>query len=132
VKLHIEERLGKVFLPDSYGYRPRRSAHDAVGITRQENRNRFDFLGFEFQVRGSKCSASGRLFNNFLPAVSSDALKRIKYKIKWEWNLRRPSDLTLERIAEFYNPVIRGWFNYYGKFYASRIRRGLTEIAWRI
>ena len=92
-------------------------------VMRQENRNRFDFLGFEFQVRGSKCSASGRIFNNFLPAVSNAALKQMKYKIKWEWNLRRRSGFTLEQIAEFYNPVIRGWFNYYGKFYASRMER---------
>ena len=34
VKLQIEERLEKVFLPDSYGYRPGKSAFDAVSITR--------------------------------------------------------------------------------------------------
>ena len=35
VKLQIEARLDALFLPDSYGYRPMKSAHDAVGETRK-------------------------------------------------------------------------------------------------
>jgi retron-type reverse transcriptase len=35
VKQLIERDLDPIFLPDSYGYRPRKSALDAVGVTRQ-------------------------------------------------------------------------------------------------
>ena len=35
VKQLIEADLDSIFLPDSYGYRPRKSALDAVGVTRQ-------------------------------------------------------------------------------------------------
>ena len=35
VKQIIEPDLDPVFLPDSYGYRPRKSALDAVGVTRE-------------------------------------------------------------------------------------------------
>ena len=35
VKMHIESRLESIFHPDSYGYRPKRSAHDAVKVTRE-------------------------------------------------------------------------------------------------
>jgi len=35
VKLVIEPTLEKVFLPDSYGYRPNKSALDALGVTRK-------------------------------------------------------------------------------------------------
>jgi RNA-directed DNA polymerase len=35
VKQLIEPDLDPIFLPDSYGYRPRKSALDAVGVTRQ-------------------------------------------------------------------------------------------------
>lgn len=35
VKLFLERKLEAVFHPDSYGYRPRRSAHDALEVTRQ-------------------------------------------------------------------------------------------------
>ena len=35
VKLYLEQMLDPKFHPDSYGYRPRRSAHDALEVTRQ-------------------------------------------------------------------------------------------------
>ena len=35
VKQMIEAELEPIFLPDSYGYRPGKSALDAVGVTRQ-------------------------------------------------------------------------------------------------
>ena len=35
VKLYIEPAIDRCFHPDSYGYRPRRSAHDALAVTRQ-------------------------------------------------------------------------------------------------
>ena len=35
VKNRIEERLEKVFHPNSYGYRPGKSAHDALAVTRR-------------------------------------------------------------------------------------------------
>jgi len=31
----LEEKLEPIFHPDSYGYRPGRSAHDALAVTRQ-------------------------------------------------------------------------------------------------
>lgn len=35
IKLHLESLLEPRFHPDSYGYRPGRSAHDALEVTRQ-------------------------------------------------------------------------------------------------
>lgn len=35
VKLIIEPELEKIFLSDSYGYRPGKSAHDAISVTRK-------------------------------------------------------------------------------------------------
>jgi RNA-directed DNA polymerase len=35
VKTHLEPELEKHFHPDSYGYRPGKSALDAVGMARQ-------------------------------------------------------------------------------------------------
>ena len=34
-KMHIEPQVEPVFHPDSYGYRPNKSAHEAIGVTRQ-------------------------------------------------------------------------------------------------
>ena len=35
VKLVLEPKLEPLFYPDSYGYRPNKSALDAVGVTRK-------------------------------------------------------------------------------------------------
>ncbi|MDR1139329.1 MAG: hypothetical protein LBK93_01760 [Rickettsiales bacterium] len=35
VKLTFEPKVEPYFLPDSYGYRPNKSALDAIGMTRQ-------------------------------------------------------------------------------------------------
>ncbi|MCY1225037.1 Group II intron, maturase-specific domain [compost metagenome] len=40
----------------------------------------------------------------------------------WQWSCRSPA--TLAELAEQANPVIRGWWNYYGAFY-RRAMRGL-------
>lgn len=34
VKMQLEPKIEPHFHPDSYGYRPRKSAHDAIGMTR--------------------------------------------------------------------------------------------------
>lgn len=50
VKTVLEPVLEPVFLPDSYGYRPRKSALDAIAITR-ERCWRYDWV-LEFDIRG--------------------------------------------------------------------------------
>ncbi len=50
VKQLIEPDLDPIFLPDSYGYRPRKSALDAVGVTR-ERCWKYDWV-LEFDVKG--------------------------------------------------------------------------------
>ena len=50
VKLVIEPTLEQVFLPDSYGYRPGKSALDAVGVTRKRCWQ-YDWV-LEFDIKG--------------------------------------------------------------------------------
>jgi len=50
VKQLIEPDLDPVFLPDSYGYRPRKSALDAIGVTRKRCWQ-YDWL-LEFDIKG--------------------------------------------------------------------------------
>ena len=49
-KLVLELQLDPKFHPSSYGYRPGKSAHDAIGATRQQCW-KFDFV-LEFDIRG--------------------------------------------------------------------------------
>jgi len=50
VKQLMEPELDSIFLADSYGYRPRKSALDAVGVTRQRCW-RYDWV-LEFDIKG--------------------------------------------------------------------------------
>jgi RNA-directed DNA polymerase len=60
------------------------------------------------------------MFLSFLPAISRDALKDKGRVIRgWRIHLRTTSDLA--GLAEWMNPVVRGWMNYYGRFYRAEM-----------
>ena len=79
----------------------------------------FDYLGYTFRPRRSK-NRWGKYFINFSPAISNKAAKAIRDEAKrWRWHLR--SDKHLEDLARMFNPIIRGWISYYGRFYKSAL-----------
>jgi group II intron reverse transcriptase/maturase len=79
----------------------------------------FDFLGYTFRARRAK-SKDGRFFISFLPAVSDTAAKAVRQQIR-RWRLHLWTSNGLRDIAAFVNPIVRGWINYYGRFYRSRL-----------
>jgi RNA-directed DNA polymerase len=87
---------------------------------------RFDFLGYTFRPRGA-LSRRGVLFTSFCPAVSDDAAKAIRQQIK-RWRLHLWSGQTLTDLAREINPIVRGWLNYYGRFYRSWLIQSLRRI----
>jgi RNA-directed DNA polymerase len=78
----------------------------------------FDFLGHTFRARLAK----GRrgYFASFSPAISDKARKAVGQTIRG-WHLRRHTGSNLAAIAAQINPVVRGWFGYYGAFYRSEL-----------
>ena len=64
------------------------------------------------------------LFISFLPGVSNKAAKSIRATIRsWRLGATR-NNQSLEEIAKFVNPFVRGWVNYYGRFYKSALTPG--------
>jgi RNA-directed DNA polymerase len=80
---------------------------------------KFDFLGFTFQPRLTKFR-EGKYGVNFSPAVSAKAVKSMRRTIRG-WCLHRQSDKSLLDFSRMFNPVIRGWHNYYGSFRRSAL-----------
>ena len=88
---------------------------------------KFDFLGYTFEPRRAR-NRWGKFFVSFLPARSDKAGKRIRATIRG-WELpRKWGNRTLEDIALLVNPCVRGWLNYYGRYYRSVIVRELRYL----
>jgi group II intron reverse transcriptase/maturase len=87
----------------------------------------FDFLGYTFQPRRAK-NRYGKFFVSFLPAISAKAAKAIRETIR-EWRLASTrNNQSLEDLAQLINPVVRGWMNYYGRYYRSKCVQVLRHV----
>ena len=96
----------------------------------------FDFLGYTFKDRWIQNPNTKVMFLGFNPAVSKIAIKSMRAKTR-QLNIRNRTDLTLEQIARFYNPIIRGWLEYYGQYGKAALNPVLRHInlslmAWAI
>jgi len=90
----------------------------------------FDFLGYTFRPRVTK-GRGGAYFVGFNPALSRTARNSINTTIR-EWRILHNPTVTLAEIAQFINPVVRGWIHYYGKFFPSALRPALTHLDERL
>jgi hypothetical protein len=100
---------------------------------RPNEKSSFDFLGYSFRNRLCK-NKSGVYFTGFTPAVSKSAAKSFRTKIRMR--VIEMKTISLVKLADVLNPIIRGWMNYFMKFNKSEaIRKGinyvnLTLIRW--
>lgn len=58
---------------------------------------------------------------NFSPAVCRDALKTMRQTVR-NWHLQLKCDKELNDLSNMFNPILRGWLNYYGRFYPSALK----------
>ena len=77
----------------------------------------FTFLGYTFRARKARAK-NGSYFCSFLPAISAEALKAKSDRLR-TMRIHRRTDLSLEDLAEWLNPITAGWINYYGRFYRT-------------
>jgi RNA-directed DNA polymerase len=86
----------------------------------------FTFLGYTFQARAAT-DRRGRKFTSFLPVISKDALKALSAEVRG-WRLHMHGTYSLDELARWLNPIVRGWMNYYGAFYRSALYPLLKRI----
>jgi RNA-directed DNA polymerase len=114
---HLElhpEKTKIVYCRDS----DRREDHDHI---------KFDFLGYTFRPRRAK-NRWGKPFVSFLPAISDKAAKKIRATVR-DWRLGASrNNQSLEEVAGFVNPYVRGWVNYYGRYYRSALNPALRHL----
>lgn len=86
----------------------------------------FTFLGYQFCPRTVR-SKHGRLFTAFVPAISPKALTVISREVR-RWRIHQRTGHDLAGLAERINPILRGWMNYYGRFFRSKLHPLLKRI----
>jgi group II intron reverse transcriptase/maturase len=91
---------------------------------------KFDFLGYTFRPRMSM-NRWGKTFVNFSPGISNQAAKAIRQTIR-KWQLDCRIDKRLDDLARMFNPVIRGWIAYYGRYHKSALYPALRHLDLRL
>jgi len=121
----LERRMGEVGLklhPDKTRIvyckdKKRRGSHEHTSFT---------FLGYTFRPRRA-LDTNGGYFTSFIPAVSPEALKAMGADLrKMQIHHRTRSDL--DDLAQWLNPIVRGWMQYYGRFYRSALYHLLQRV----
>jgi len=90
----------------------------------------FTFLGYTYRPRKAK-GRNGKEFTSFLPAISNEAKKHIRQEVRG-WRLLWMTNKSIEEIAEKYNPVIRGWLNYYGKYGRIELSKVIESVNFHL
>lgn len=117
-KLSVNEKKTKVVYCQDY----RRQKKD-YGV-------KFDFLGFSFQPRPAR-SKEGGVFLGYDCAISIASEKRIVETIR-DSNLSKWTNATIEEIASEFNPQLRGWISYYGKFRKHNLGRIIRRFHFHL
>jgi RNA-directed DNA polymerase len=86
----------------------------------------FTFLGHAFRARGARAK-NGRNFTGFLPAISPEALKAKGAELR-RMRIHRRTDLSLDDLARWLNPIVAGWINYYCRFYRTALDPLLKRV----
>jgi RNA-directed DNA polymerase len=77
----------------------------------------FTFLGYDFKRRVLR-RKDGQLFYRVCPGASKKAMKAMTATIR-SWRVHRSSGMTALQLAGSYNSALRGWINYYGRYWVS-------------
>jgi RNA-directed DNA polymerase len=87
---------------------------------------KFDFLGYTFRARSSM-TRKGKHFVNFSPAISAKAAQAIRTEVR-SWKLPQRSDKAIEDLSRMFNPIVRGWLQYYGRYYRSALYSLMRQL----
>jgi group II intron reverse transcriptase/maturase len=92
---------------------------------------KFDFLGYSFQPRTAFSKKNGKLFIGYDCAISSNSRKRIADKLE-ELNVNKLTFKSIVGVAQYLNPMIRGWIHYYGKFKMYELTKVFRLLSKRL
>ena len=140
-KTEAQAQAIKAALPTARGVRPGNASREDADCLLQGRESQGEISEYEVRLPRVYLQAADReerkrnsLFVGFTPAVSAKALKAMRANVR-RLNYRNRTDLSLQDISRLYNPVLRGWMAYYGRFYPSAMypifrHFNKTLVAW--
>ena len=87
-------------------------------------------MGYSFRPREAQ-SRRGKRFTSFLPAISTKGKKAIVAEVRG-WHIHQMSQRELGDLSRMFNPIIRGWVNYYGRYYPTALWRTFRSLNQRL
>lgn len=124
VKLALRQRLRECGLemhPEKTKLVYCKDSNRTEEVDRRDFAVSFDFLGYTFKPRQAQNKSRKETFTCFLPAISRKSKVSMNEKMQ-QWRILLTPQVTLKDIADYINPVLRGWIHYYGKFYRAELR----------
>jgi RNA-directed DNA polymerase len=95
--------------------------------TTPSNHDLNDRRSLTFRARKAR-NRGGGYYTGFLPAISTEALKARGADLR-AMRIHRRTNLSLDDLARWLNPIVRGWMNYYGRFYRSAMAALLLRVS---
>jgi group II intron reverse transcriptase/maturase len=92
---------------------------------------KFDFLGYSFQPRTSYSKKKRKVFLGYDCAISISSRKRIADMLE-ELNVKKLTFKSIVGVAQYLNPMIRGWVRYYGKFKMYELTKVFRLLSKRL
>ncbi len=92
---------------------------------------KFDFLGYSFQPRSAFSKKTKKMFLGYDCAISISSRKRIADKLG-ELNVNKLNFKSIVGVAQYLNPMIRGWVRYYGKFKMYELTKVFRLLSARL
>ena len=92
---------------------------------------KFDFLGYSFQPRTAFSKKKRKLFLGYDCAISIGSRKRIADKLE-ELGVNKLTFKSIVGVAQYLNPIIRGWVRYYGKFKMYELTKVFRLLSKRL
>ena len=119
-RLELNEEKSKiVYCRSNQMYRP----------AEKVEHEKFDFLGHTFKPRMIRSKVGYKLM--FLPSISQQKLSKLTAELS-KMGFHRWVYHSLSKIAEILAPKIRGWINYFGKFFATALRQLFRHLHFRL
>ena len=88
----------------------------------------FTFLGFAFRAREAVNGKTGVHFTSFAPAISPEALKAKGAELR-KMRIHRRTNLSLNDLARWLNPIVARWMSYYGRYYRTELYPLLRRVS---